>query len=400
MKKIFTLLLILPMILTSCNKEATQAMNNNSQSFNDSKTITSNIDDFTYNNNSSSNVQNTPQNISLPLKPYTDIRQTFSSESKIFQVGEFDPKDIITFTFNEGTVLKGSEGLQKKILENGKNPGLLIKSLHEKGITGEGVNVGIIDQNLLINHPEFKDKIKEYYDTGCNMPDIIGSMHGPAVISILAGDTIGVAPEANVYYAAVPSWLGDSKYYADGLNWIIDQNKNLPESEKIRVVSVSASPSGDNFSFTKNQELWDKAVLNAQNEGILVIDYSENDKTHFITAAYYDPQNPDDITLCKAGYPSSPSSLPNKNLIGVPCSFRTVAEEYVTGICSYEYFGQGGLSFAVPYAAGVLALGWQVNPDLDKDTIMKLLFDTCYINRDGSRIINPSAFIDRINGLK
>lgn len=78
-------------------------------------------------------------------------------------------------------MLVGSEELQSELMEQGKRPTLGVKSLHKEGITGKGINVAIIDQNLLLDHPEYSEKIVEYYDTGCNMPQGTGSMHGPAV---------------------------------------------------------------------------------------------------------------------------------------------------------------------------------------------------------------------------
>ena len=58
-------------------------------------------------------------------------------------------------------------------------------------------------------------------------------MHGPAVASILAGKTIGVAPGAHIYYAVTPG-TADSRPYADALHYILALNDTLPESEKIR----------------------------------------------------------------------------------------------------------------------------------------------------------------------
>ncbi|MDF2907328.1 MAG: hypothetical protein K0R34_2649 [Herbinix sp.] len=224
-------------------------------------------------------------------------------------------------------------------------------------------------------------------------------MHAPAVTSILVGNTIGVAPEAKVYFAAAPSWLGDSEYYANGLYWIIEENKKLPEGEKIRVVSVSAAPSGDGSPFSKNLELWDEAVLAAQKEGILVLDCRYTEETGIIAPAYYDPENPEDVLMCKGGFPTSFYVVPSSH-IGVPTSYRTVAEEYVEGSPSYQYTGQGGLSWGIPYAAGVLAMGWQVNPDLDNDRMIQLLFNTCTKATDGSNIINPLEFIEAVKNTK
>lgn len=328
------------------------------------------------------------------LEPYADIRSLFGEES-IIEADQYNPDDIITYTFNEGTVIRGAEGVKDQIMENGKNPGLGIRKLHDEGITGKGINVAIIDQNLLLHHPEFDGKIAEYYDTGCDCAEGTGSMHAPAVTSILAGETIGVAPDVKVYFVAAPSWLGDSEYFAKGLNWIIDENKKLPEDEKIRVVSVSAGPSGQDSPFTKNTEMWDEAVLAAQKEGILVLDCRDDEETGIIVPAFYDPENPEDVSMCTGGFPSSTGRVKSTQ-IGVPTSYRTVAEEYTEGSPSYQYTGEGGLSWGIPYAAGVLALGWQVNPDLDKDEIVQILFDTCSTANDGSNIINPAAFIEAV----
>ncbi len=345
-----------------------------------------------------SSVSDTKKEVDILLKPFDDIRDVNDKKST-FEESEYRAEDIITFTFNEGTVLKGNEKLQSEIMENGKNPGLGIRELHKEGLTGKGINVAIIDQNLLLHHPEFGGKIAGYYDTGCEQDPNSGSMHAPAVTSILVGNTIGVAPDAKVYFAAAPSWKGDSEYYAKGLYWIIEENKKLPEGEKIRVVSVSAAPSGEGSPFTKNGNMWDEAVLAAQEEGILVLDCRYNKPTGIIAPAYYNTENPEDVSMCKGGFPIS-KYVVSPLYIGVPTSYRTVAEEYREGFPSYQYTGQGGLSWGIPYAAGVLALGWQVNPDLDNDQIVQILFDTRAVSNDRSNIIDPTAFIEAIKKTK
>ena len=143
--------------------------------------------------------------------------------------------------------------------------------------------------------------------------------------------------------------------YADGLNWIVEQNEKLPEGEKIRVVSVSAAPSGEWSPFTENLELWDQAVEAAQAAGIVVLDCRTGEETGFIASAFFDPTAREDPTACTGGWPSNPMTV-SPSEIGVPCSYRTVAEEYWEGETSYQYDGSGGLSWGIPYAAGVLAL--------------------------------------------
>ena len=112
------------------------------------------------------------------------------------------------------------------------NPVMGIRELHAEGITGKGVTVAIIDQHLVPEHPEFQGKIVKYYDVGINKPAGVGSMHGPAVTSLMVGDNIGTAPDASVYYVAAPSWLEDAQYYADALEWIVAEDEKLLDGKK------------------------------------------------------------------------------------------------------------------------------------------------------------------------
>ena len=332
------------------------------------------------------------------LKMFEDLRSV--ARSGVFNINESEYKfDYIkTYRYSDDAVFEGAEDYAMEILENAKDPGLGIRKLHETGITGEGVNVAIIDQNLVTSpyHPEYDGKIVKYHDIGTGHDGSLGSMHGPAVASLLVGETTGVAPNANLYYVAVPSWTGDSQYFADALYWIIEENNNLPENEKIRVVSISAQPSGEGTPYTQNLESYTEAVEAATAAGILVMDCRVGFDSGFIGAAY---NGGGDINDCVPGYPGGKIVFP-PNYIHVPNSMRTMAEHFNPDEISYAYWGQGGLSWGMPYAAGVLALGWQVDPTLGNDEIVQILYDTCYVNDDGAHIINPPAFIEYIEGNK
>ena len=303
------------------------------------------------------------------------------------------PNIIRTLTFNQKTVWPTTAKMRgntdpKKALKGAMNPGLGIRKLHKEGITGRGVNVAIIDQPMHLDHPEFAGKIAAYHDVGCGGSQ--SSMHGPAVASLLVGTNCGTAPGARVYYAAAPSWTKDTAYYAKALDWIIEQNKLLGASAKIRVVSVSAAPSGPGSPFEKNQQMWDEACARAEEAGMLVLDCT----THrgFIDACWYDASNPDNVPKCTPGYPGRTAPT-RPGCILVPSSPRTTAEQYHKGEFAYQYCGRGGLSWTIPYCAGVLALGWEVNPDLSPQQIRDLLFRSAYVNKTGQRIINPRQFI-------
>jgi serine protease AprX len=328
------------------------------------------------------------------LSPYQDVRwrdlQKFESQ--------LNSSIIKTFVFNEKTVWpERYAAYSKSLIMKGKNPGLGIRELHQQGITGKGVAVAIIDQNICLDHPEFAEKIVEYHDVGCNKPSNQSSLHGPAVASLLVGGSIGTAPDAKLYFVAAPGWNQDAKYQADALNWIIAKNSSLPDGEKIRAVSISLSPSGPGTSFTKNTADWDSAYNHAVNAGILIIDCSDN---HGITNfCFYDIDDPDNIGACTLGQPGEVFTY-DPNRICIPVSLRTTAEQSIEGNFSYQFWGKAGLSWAEPYLVGVLALGWQVRPEISKDDMIRLVRMSAYVTKSGARIIQPKAFIDAVKAFR
>ncbi|MHC4271596.1 MAG: S8 family serine peptidase [Planctomycetota bacterium] len=323
------------------------------------------------------------------VKPYDDVRWKDLSKLDLSR----DKRLIYTLTFNKLTVwpeqAKMPSGVDPdKILTDALNPGLGVRKLHQQGITGKGINVAIIDQPLYLDHPEIAGKIAAYYDTGCETDE--SSMHGPLVSSLLVGTNCGTAPDARVYYAAAPSWKTDAAYYAKGLNWIIEQNRNLSASKKIRVVSVSASP---NQSSWKNGQMWDRACARAEADGILVLDCT-NSHRGFIGMCWYNPNNPDNVSWCMPGSPGQSKGFNSQDIL-VPSSPRTAAED--GSVPGYQYAKRGGLSRSIPYCAGVLAMGWQIRPELTGEEMKQLLFETAYINKDGAKIINPARFIQYLS---
>lgn len=324
------------------------------------------------------------------VSPYQDVR--WKNLRKI--ESQLDSSIIKTFWFNEKTIWPDKyKSYSNYLLSAGKNPGLEIRNLHKQGITGKGVVVAIIDQNICLDHPEYTGKIKEYRDVGCNQPSKSSSMHGPAVASLLVGDSIGTAPDAKIYFVAAPSWTRDAKYQADALNWIIDKNSTLPEGEKIRAVSISAAPSGHGTLFTKNNSLWDSAYSRAIRTGLIVLDCTESNG--ITSPCYNDLNNPDSISKCLPGYPGKAYSADSTHIC-VPISHRTLAEEYYQGKYSYQYMGRGGLSWAEPYLVGVLALGWQLRPDISGQEMIRLLHSTSYFKGNGVKIIQPKVFVDSV----
>ncbi len=86
--------------------------------------------------------------------------------------------------------------------EEASNPGEDVRSLHIRGITDRHVGVAIIDQPLLTRHREFADRLR-WYDEIDTAPNDPAGWHATAVASIAAGKTVGVAPEADLYFVGM-----------------------------------------------------------------------------------------------------------------------------------------------------------------------------------------------------
>lgn len=321
------------------------------------------------------------------VKEFDDVRNKDLSELDLSKAKRL----IRTLQFNRKTIWPAPDKMPagitpSQVLTDGMNPGLGIRKLHSEGITGKGVNVAIIDQPMYLDHPEFSGKIVAYHDVGCGSES---SMHGPAVTSLLVGTNCGTAPDARVYYVAVPSWKRDAANEARALDWIVQQNEKLPVSEKIRVVSVSAAPTSQAVRDI-NRNMWAPACARAEAAGIMVLDCTN--ERGFIGACWYDPKVPESVIQCTPGFPGR-EEYDRPQSILVPSSPRTTAEEMDKGDFGYIYWGRGGLSWAIPYCAGVLSLGWQLRSDLTPEQMRELLFKSAYIKKDGAKIINPEKFI-------
>ncbi len=273
-----------------------------------------------------------------------------------------------------------------RIVEESKNPGLGVRELHKQGIDGHGVGIAIIDQPLLINHSEYKDAIVKYEKI-----DVLGvstQMHGPPVSSIAVGTNCGVAPKAMLYYFAVPTWKWlENKPWSETIEKIIELNKNLDKSKKIRVISISLGA----FSQRPNYELWKNVVERANKNGILVVTCDPEflkfgTLKHIENKSYDDPEN-----FKKGRYVS-----PGDELL-VPAGNRTTASHYGTDV--YTYWKDGGMSWAVPYLAGLAVLAYQVNPEIEPQKIVELWLKTAS-RTDAGPIVNPIGFIEAVREEK
>lgn len=278
-------------------------------------------------------------------------------------------------------------------LGNGQNPGLGIRALHRKGLTGKGVAVAVIDKPINPDHLELNGRI--FYHQ-VNIPSAKRKnrkhFHGIACASILCGTTCGVAPDAVLHYFDVPDDLNNSFNYCEALTEILDLNSELFEGMKIRVVSVS-----DNVS-QKNREIYDRwhgLLKKAREQGIIVL-FSDPESMHRIFTwggcpPYADCNNPDNYMY--SSWPRDHDSSHTEKMI-VPADFRTTAMNYDSE--GFTYWGESGFSWAIPYVAGLVALAVSINPAITQDELFEYFECTKTVNQASVAIINPQAFLDAV----
>jgi serine protease AprX len=274
-----------------------------------------------------------------------------------------------------------------RLLEEGKNPGLGIRSLHKHGIDGRGVGIAILDQRLLKNHVEYADRILQYEEIG--VPDDQPlQMHGPPIVSIAVGKNCGVAPKAFVfYYAMRATAMPDNAIYCDIIDKIIEHNENADTSERIRVVNISAGISSENANFTR----WQETQRKAHELGILVVTttspYLNYGRLNYIPGG--DPEDPNNYYNYGTGRQYS---------FMVPVGNKTTASHFGPQVYTY-WAGRCGGSWAAPYIVGLATLAFQVNPEIKPETIAEQLAKTSTHTKAGP-IVNPRGFIESVKRLK
>jgi hypothetical protein len=322
-----------------------------------------------------------------------DSTDAFQVDLRCYDLSKLDLThsldDLLCATFDNRTVWADLSHLPRdfdpnQIMEIGKNPGLGIRALHERGITGRGVGIAILDQPLLVHHEEYADRLRLYEEINIKN-GTTAQMHGPAVASIAVGKTVGVAPGADLYYIA--EWNGDwkngkftwdFKYLAQGVRRILEISKQLPKDKKIRVISISV---GWHPSQRGYKEITD-AVQEAKGAGMLVI-CSSTDQVHgfgFHGLGRPPLANPDDFNSHEPGlwwakmfYQGNLfHSGPNRLL--VPMDSRTTASPTGPGDC--VFYRHAGWSWAIPYIAGAYALAAQVEPNITPDRFWALAMRT------------------------
>jgi hypothetical protein len=308
----------------------------------------------------------------------------------------------------------------KEILDMGKDPGLEVRKLHKQGITGKNIGIAILDVPLKNKHEEYYDRIKHYEELF--NPNTDSLIHGPAVASIAAGKTVGVAPKADIYYFAVdPSYTDnagnmrtDFTKIVTTIDKIIEINKELPNKNKIRVISLSVGCSPKEKGYKEFKEAVDKAAK----EGIFVISTSLYDTYgfEFTGAGRYPTDNPNEVSSYSSGKfweggilsKKTPEQFleGDKNCLHFPMDSRAVAGPNYDD--EYVFYRYGAFSWVVPYISGLYVLACDVNPEVTPELFWKTAMETSKATKvdyksktfEIKHVVSPVDLINKLKALK
>ncbi|MFA6093464.1 MAG: methyltransferase domain-containing protein [Elusimicrobiota bacterium] len=292
----------------------------------------------------------------------------------------------------------------REIMELGENPGLGVRHLHKQGITGRGIRIAVIDQNLLLEHEEYAGRIRSYEELHWPEKARESSMHAGAVVSIAVGKRCGVAPGAEVYYIADQftdaSMKPDFTSLASAVERVISFNKSVPKGKKIRVLAIQRGFSPGETGY----ETISAAIEHAKAEGIFVITSSlvRYYSYKFAGLGREPMSDPDSAASYGLGsfllHRDSLSWL-DENTLLVPMDSRTTAGP--KGVEDYAFYREGGFSWAIPYLAGLYALACEVRPDITPDVFWREALDTgtlLTVKKDGrdfkvGKIVSPVRLV-------
>lgn len=249
--------------------------------------------------------------------------------------------------------------------------GLQAVGVTQKGLTGKGVRVAVLDTGIDLDHPDFRGRLKEGKDAvsfvkGEGVQD--GNGHGTHVAGTVAGPRksagkrrYGVAPEATLLVGKVLNNAGEG--YDDGIinaiQWAIEQ--------KARVISMSlGSQRAVDEPYSPLYERIAERAL-AADPGTIIVAAAGNDSDRpAMTAPVGNPAACPSIlavAACDQGLAVAPFSSAEMDGIG-DIDLTGPGVNIYSSVPGGSYAALAGTSMATPHISGLAALWLESEPKM------------------------------------
>ena len=317
--------------------------------------------------------------------------------------------DAACAAFDDGTIWPPADRMPggfepSAVLERNANPGLGLRQLHAQGVTGSGVGIAIVDSFLLVDHQEYARQLRWYEEVPGLRTLLAPSfeppahMHGAGVASLAVGRTVGVAPDADLYFVAMdqedPRGLfWQAHFYAQAIRRIVEINRALPANGKIRAISISMGWGPECPGYADATA----AVNEAARAGIALF-------AVFIDGGFEglgrppesDPDRFESYGPAARWAAEFHDGRIHSDHVWVPVESRATAGP--TGLAGYAFYRWGASSWIVPYLAGTYALAAQVDPTITRERFVALARQTGRANviEHGGRAFSLGPILDPV----
>jgi subtilisin len=260
-------------------------------------------------------------------------------------------------------LLFGSQVVYKKAstssedIENWSYERIGIRYLHDQGIYGKGIKVGIVDSGISNEHEALNVSGGiSFIDNESYLKDKLG--HGTLVAGIIGSKEnkyfTGIAPDSSLYSIKLISLEknGSSDDLVKAIKWAIELD--------IDILNISLVV----HKYSKDLE---KACQLAYENGMLLLASSGN--TGFNTPVAYPAKYSSVIAVAASDYDNSLYGTSN---IGPEVKILAPGRYILsTSITGYDH--NSGTSFATPHVTGLATLIWSAFPNLNNKDIKNIL---------------------------
>jgi len=300
-----------------------------------------------------------------------------------------------------------------------------VEKVWERGFTGKGVGVAIIDSGIY-PHPDLKGRIKGWVDIAEGRAEPYDSFgHGTHVAGDVAGTGAkssgkikGTAPDADLIGVRITTVAEAIK----GIQWVIE-NK---DKYNIKVLNMSL---GDFATKSHKDDPWTQAAQKAIDAGLTVVVAAGNEgpepgtistpatSPRVITVGALDDKRTldrkdDSVAAFSSRGPTSVDNLGKPDIIApgvsvfAPLSPSSTLDVPELPHIGKDYIAISGTSMATPLVSGVAALLLQANPNLKHDDIKRILLASAdkFLKDDGNAqgagLVDPSEALDMALAMK